>query len=215
MAGSRQFPGATAPFNGLIDEVSLYNRALTDVEIASIFNAGIAGKLKSATTPTGFSIADLQNSVNIFSPQVVNTTIGDATVTFPTVTTAGTTQQIPLNTALFPALPMGTHTGLAYDIATSAVFTGNPTVCFNVPSFTPAQFTNLRVFHFEAGAWINRTATSNTFPTLCTQGLTSLSPFAIVQVNAVATSTATAERTRRFFVPQPDNGLLSIPQLMP
>jgi hypothetical protein len=31
-------------FNGLIDETSLYNRALSDAEIQSIYNAGVAGK---------------------------------------------------------------------------------------------------------------------------------------------------------------------------
>lgn len=36
-------------FNGLIDEVEVYNRALTDAEIQAIFNAGSAGKCKAAT----------------------------------------------------------------------------------------------------------------------------------------------------------------------
>ena len=33
-------------FDGLIDEVSLYNRALTGAEILAIFNAGSAGKVR-------------------------------------------------------------------------------------------------------------------------------------------------------------------------
>jgi hypothetical protein len=41
----RRFPCAVNdPFNGLIDEVSIYDRALTDAEIQSIVNAGSAGK---------------------------------------------------------------------------------------------------------------------------------------------------------------------------
>lgn len=36
-------------FNGLIDEASIYNRALTDAEILAIFNAGSAGKCFAAT----------------------------------------------------------------------------------------------------------------------------------------------------------------------
>ena len=34
----------SAPFNGLIDELAVYNRALSQAELASIYNAGSAGK---------------------------------------------------------------------------------------------------------------------------------------------------------------------------
>jgi hypothetical protein len=34
-------------FNGLIDEISLYNRALSSTEIAALYNAGVAGKCTS------------------------------------------------------------------------------------------------------------------------------------------------------------------------
>ena len=172
-----------AVFNGKIDELSLYNRALTSAEITSIFNAGLAGKLKTAVTPTGFSvlpetsagslislIQNIEPTENIWSnvsvltnnsqpaandddsksaSEAVSTIIGDATVTFPNVATAGTTQVIPLDKNLFPALPSGTHTGLIYDAATSAAFTGSPTVCFNLPAFTAAQFAGLQIVHLE------------------------------------------------------------------
>lgn len=38
-------------FNGMIDELELYNRALTAEEIAAIYNAGSAGKCRSCTPP--------------------------------------------------------------------------------------------------------------------------------------------------------------------
>ena len=47
----------TPTFNGLIDELEVYNRVLTSQEIAAIFNAGSAGKCKATTTAyscTGF-----------------------------------------------------------------------------------------------------------------------------------------------------------------
>ena len=122
------------------------------------------------------------------APEVVNTTVGDATITFPTVTTAGITHEIPIDTSLFPALPIGTLTGLAYDIATTSIFTGSPTVCFNFPAFSMLQFTNLRVMHFENGGWVNVTAASNTFPTLCTVPVTSFSPFTVAIVAPSAAS---------------------------
>ena len=193
--GGAKFSGSDILFPAAIDEASLYNRALTDAEITSVFNAGIAGKLKTIATPTGFSAADsklrnfgLKNDIANFSPQSVSVTVGDAIVTFQTVTSAGETQEIPLSAALFPPLTPIAFTGLMYDVATSATFTGNPTVCFNLPSFTPAQFAGLRIYHLENGIWRNRTAATNTFPTLCTAGLASLSPFAIVQLQALAAS---------------------------
>src|SRR5207245_11780212 len=43
------------PFNGLIDEAEVFNRALTSDEIATIFSAGSSGKCKPVCTapPTG------------------------------------------------------------------------------------------------------------------------------------------------------------------
>lgn len=139
-------------FNGLIDEAAVYNRALTAAEIRANYQSGNA----------------------------LSTVVGDARITFPNVTSAGTTQEIPLDPATLPALPAGAATGLFYDIATSAAFSGNPQVCFNLPSFTPAQFANLRISHLENNIWVNRTSTANVYPNLCSSGLTSLSPFAIV-----------------------------------
>jgi len=40
------------PLNGLIDELSVYNRALTSNEVVAIFNAGAAGKCKLPCAPT-------------------------------------------------------------------------------------------------------------------------------------------------------------------
>jgi hypothetical protein len=176
-AGGEAFIGRlpeipTRFFDGRIDETSLYNRALTDAEITSIFNAGIAGKLKDNPTPTGSNVA-------------VNTK-SDGTVTFATVSTAGITQQIPLDLSLFPSLPPGfTATGLAADIVTSAIFSGSPRVCFNLPSVTnPTIFSNLRILHLESNLWVNRTHLASinfATRTICTNsGLPSLSPFAIV-----------------------------------
>lgn len=167
----------TANFNGLIDEPAVYNRTLTEAEIRDQYYAGSLGRYKGASNPT-----------------VQNTTItGDATITFGSITTAGSVHQTPLDAALLPALPMGTNTGLNFDISTSAVYT-NPTVCLNMSSFTPSQFANLRIYHLESGAWQNRTAASNSYPNLCSSGLTSLSPFSIVSVVSTAANVSVSGR---------------------
>jgi hypothetical protein len=194
-------------FNGQLDEVSLYSRALTPGEIQSIFGAGIAGKLKATVTPIG--LADFGLGISdwgfekpaspetIQNPQVVTVIVGDATVTFPSVTAAGTTHEIPLSLSDLPPLPLNaTSTGLTYDIGTSATYSGSPTVCFNLPSFMPMAFAGLRILHLEGGVWTNRTDLASTYPNLCTTGLPSLSPFAIVNLAPTAANVSVSGRVK-------------------
>lgn len=164
-------------FQGVIDEVSLYNRALTAKEISDIYYAQSGGKYKSATNPT------ISNKAKI----------GSADVTFGTVTQTGTVHQTPLDMSLLPALPMGANTGIDFDVSTTAVYT-NPTVCLNMSSFSTANFTNLRIYHLESGAWQDRTANTNSYPNLCTSGLTSLSPFTVGMVSATAANASISGR---------------------
>jgi len=49
--GKRIDSGSTAFFDGIIDEVSIYNRALSASEIQSIYNAGSASKCKECMPP--------------------------------------------------------------------------------------------------------------------------------------------------------------------
>ena len=57
--------GATnQPFDGLIDEVEIFNSALSDSEIQAIFDAGSAGKIKpGADTTPEEAIAELQTDI--------------------------------------------------------------------------------------------------------------------------------------------------------
>jgi hypothetical protein len=161
-----------AAFSGKLDEVSFYNRDLSASEIQSVYHAGLAGKLKTANTPTGFSAKEFDDA----APQTVSTTVGDVTVTFQSVSIAGTTQEIPLDPSLLPALPNGLNpTGLTYNIATSAVYSGNVGLCFNLTALSALNFGSLRVYHLENGVWVNRTAAGNVSPALCANGITSLS----------------------------------------
>jgi hypothetical protein len=152
-------------FDGQIDEATIFSRVLSPTEIQAIYQQG-------------------------------NGSLGDATVTFQNVTTAGITEQIPLDLSTLPSLPSGsTATGLAYDISTTAVYTGSPQVCFNLPSFTNSVvFNNLRILHLEGGIWQNRTdilSIDFASKTICTTGLNSLSPFAVVNGFAPTAANAT------------------------
>jgi hypothetical protein len=162
-------------WDGEIDELSVYKRALNPAEIQSIFTAGFEGKQKAVNLPVGMA---------------VQRTVGDLTANFPVVTASGNLIQNPADPNSLPTLPSGfIHTGLAYEISTTAIFTGSPTLCFTLPSINDsALFARLRVMHYENSTWVNQTTTS-TFATktLCGQ-TSSFSPFAIAEQLAPSAS---------------------------
>src|SRR5438477_903506 len=55
--GVRNASTLAAPFNGLIDEVEVFSRALSDTEVAAIYTAGGAGKCRSCTKAPGGMIS--------------------------------------------------------------------------------------------------------------------------------------------------------------
>jgi hypothetical protein len=62
------------PFTGAIDEVTVYNRALSATEIAAIYNAGIAGKCQTPSLPANvpLTIVLSVNNVILTWPTNVN-----------------------------------------------------------------------------------------------------------------------------------------------
>ncbi len=72
LIGRRIICGTTNTFNGLIDEVSIYNRALTEAEIAAIFAAGSAGKCRceASLAQANQTIQSLQAQVAPLQTQV-------------------------------------------------------------------------------------------------------------------------------------------------
>ncbi|MBX3294604.1 MAG: hypothetical protein KF762_02635 [Acidobacteria bacterium] len=181
-----------AEFQGLIDEAALFSRALTQAEITSITNAGIGGKLKTADTPAGFAeVGDSRvfKSRTPASAGAVVTQVGDVTLSFDVVTTGGITQQIPLTGVGLPPISSNPLSVLIYDIGTSASYTGNIGLCFNLPSFTtPEIFEDLFVFHLENGEWIDRTTTRDFASRRVCAQTTSLSPFAIAHLAPTSAS---------------------------
>jgi hypothetical protein len=73
--------------------------------------------------------------------------------------------------------------GLAFDITTTAVYSGPISVCFSLPAITdPSLFSRVRVLHGENGTLVDRT-TSQDFTTKTVCGtVDSLSPFAVAIV---------------------------------
>jgi hypothetical protein len=110
------------------------------------------------------------------------TNFGGVTVTFPSVTVAGTTSLQQLDPAAQTGPPAGlSFVGPAYDISTTATFTGTVHVCFSLPGITnPTTFSHLRMLHKEGGVWVNLASSmqNNDIKQLC-GNVTSLSPFAV------------------------------------
>lgn len=86
------FAPAVVTFSGLIDEVEVFNRALSSAEIQGIYNAGSAGKCKCAAVQIDIKPGSFPNSINLGSNGSVPVAIFssasfDATTVDPTTVT--------------------------------------------------------------------------------------------------------------------------------
>ena len=111
---------------------------------------------------------------------------GNVTMTFDQVTAPGTTTITPIDPASTGPLPAGYQipgTALAFNITTTAQFSGYITICFSVPAVTdPAVFATLRILHNENGILMDRTSSRDfTTRTICAT-VKSLSPFVLAQL---------------------------------
>ena len=108
-------------------------------------------------------------------------------LTFLNVTTAGYTYVSVIDPASAGQLPGGYElagTDLAFEITTTAQYTGPITIAFRVPGLDAATFAQLRVFHDFGSGLVDQTAT-NPLPDPVTQtiyaNVTSLSPFVLAK----------------------------------
>ena len=76
-------------FNGRLDEVSLYNRALSSDEIASIFAAGASGKCRPPPNDAFANATPLTGVSNTFTASNVNATQQPRETTLPTFQPSG------------------------------------------------------------------------------------------------------------------------------
>lgn len=177
-------------FHGLLDEMQIYNRALSASEIQQQYLIGSVGASQGSTF-TGIgsssSVAPLSN----------------LNLTFSSVTQAGNTVAALFASSQLPVLPQGYsfYSPLqAYDIRTSAIFSGGITVVFNVPNVASNSIcSTLRMMHFENEAWTTNTNGApqyNAGTQICTltQTVTSLSPFAVAQLPTTAASVSVGGR---------------------
>lgn len=121
--------------------------------------------------------------------QPVDSTTGTApaTLTFATVAQGGSTT---LTTrAAGPAPPAGFQLGVpptCFELSTTAVFTGTVAVCLDYTGVSFVDETQLRLLHFESGAWVDITTSLDTAQDVLCGATTSLSPFLVAERAEVA-----------------------------
>ncbi len=127
-----------------------------------------------AATPAGFNVQVV--------PVDLATGASPATLTFAQVTQAGSTA-ITISPS-GPPPPAGFLLGAPatyYELTTTAVFVPPITVCINYTGVSFGDETQLRLFHFESGAWADRTSSLDTSTDVICANVDSLSPFAIFE----------------------------------
>ena len=120
-------------------------------------------------------------------PSVAGLAGSPLTVTFSSVTNSGFTRAGLVATGTdpgAPAIPAEFRLGdppLAYDITSTAEFSGSIEVCVSYAGETFGNEQGLRLLHYENSAWADITGTVNTTGKVVCGIATSLSPFAIVE----------------------------------
>jgi len=154
--------GFDAYFLGLLDEVSYYNRALSGAEVASIYNAGSAGKCRST------------NCVQVSCPGPISVSASEpagAVVTWTNASAVDTCSGLPLEVTSTPPsgslFPVGTNL-----VVCSAVNAdGQSNSCMFSVTVTPATVPppGYLQIYFSAGyvwiTWTNPSAVLQTAPT--------------------------------------------------
>jgi hypothetical protein len=142
-AGIGAYPdagGVSQFFNGLIDEIVIYKRPLAAEEIRAM--------VPNAETAAGTN---------------VTTQVGQTLLTFADVTTTGITTVTPIDPASVGQVAGGfaISDSVAYEISTTATFTGSVTLAFKVPGPIAEQdFNSLAILHNVNGTLVDVTAST-------------------------------------------------------
>lgn len=112
----------------------------------------------------------------------VQITLSDATITFSQVDQTGTTSLETSTTG--PPPPNGFALGnpaTYYDLTTTAIYSGAIEICIDYSEISFGDESQLNLFHFEDGQWVDRTSSLDTDANIICATVTSLSPFAILK----------------------------------
>lgn len=117
----------------------------------------------------------------------------EVSLDFSTVTGDGVTSAQPLNLNQEPALPGNFQVGdppVAFDISTTATFSGSVTVCLPYGTLPAGETPKLLHFDSVAGAWLDVTTSVDQPPGTVCGSVTSFSPFVAAFAPAAPATTA-------------------------
>ncbi len=164
--------GTCNGFAGFLDEVSIYNRALSLAEIQSVFNAGSAGKCAPPATPT--ATATPNNTADTSTPtDTATATPTDTPAIAPTFTPTDTPTATPTNTLAIPptftptatptSTPTATPTATPTDLPPSRLSDAE-----KVEAATTAVVAAISgTFHFIIGGALKIAGLSPVCPVVC------------------------------------------------
>jgi hypothetical protein len=113
----------------------------------------------------------------------VNVTLTNAVaLAFDNVAASGTTGVTRTNTGPLP--PAGFTLGdppTYFELSTTATFSASVRVCINYSGIGFENEANLKLLHYEDGAWVDRTISLDTANKIICATVTSLSPFAVLE----------------------------------
>lgn len=144
--------------------------------IAGVLGADAVVWMPTTNTATGSNV----------SVTPVDSTSGTSpiSITFGDVTSGGTTSLTTSSTGAPP--PAGFKIGnppVYYDLSTTATFTGSATLCINYSGISYGNVSNLKLFHYENGVWVDRTSSLDTSTNTICATVASFSPFAIFETS--------------------------------
>jgi hypothetical protein len=170
--------------NGLVDELKLYRRALSDADIAQIYAATpIPPPASQNVTPTGanISVTPVDSLTGVPSPTTISfQNVGTAGITTVTSGTMGTTSGPPQpNIADYWLAGSSTY----LNIESTASFGGYVTVCVKYAGAAYGDESKVRLLHYEYGTWKDITTSVDMLNDLVCGRTTSLSPFVVAETN--------------------------------
>jgi hypothetical protein len=129
-------------------------------------------------TPTGTDVSA--------RPVDTTTTSNPVTLSFSDLTQSGMTTLTTSSTGTAPpsGFQLGTH-ATYYNLSTTATFSGTVSVCVTYPA-SYSDPSNLHLFHYESGGWVDITTSLDTAHNLICGNTTSLSPFVVAQATFAA-----------------------------
>jgi probable HAF family extracellular repeat protein len=143
-----------------------------------------------STTPTGDDVSVEPNDETTGQPAPVAITFDNVTGGGETTVTSGTMGQ-----GGSPPAPGGFRLGAPstfYHVETTATFSGSVTLCFNYSGASYGNENNLKLLHYETGAWTDVTTSLDTANNIICGSVTSLSPFLVAEENAAPAVTVIA-----------------------